>query len=104
MRKQWRCFHCDEVFTSRRCAASHFGADGDVPACKIKAHETYLVNYIRDLEQQLARYRVDDSDVMRSIMALEADHRQELQHAEEQGYARGVRDQQAMQSIPREAA
>ena len=24
---QWRCFHCDEVFTTREAAAGHFGPD-----------------------------------------------------------------------------
>lgn len=27
MRKQWRCFFCDEVFTRRKDAAEHFGRD-----------------------------------------------------------------------------
>src|SRR5487761_2676054 len=35
----WRCFHCDEVFTSRESAATHFGTqiDGcaDEVACKL---------------------------------------------------------------------
>ena len=91
-RKQWRCFHCDEVFTSRLCAAQHFGFDGDTTACKIKSHEGHLVAYIRELEDKIARYRNDDSDVMRSMFALEADHRQALIRAEEEGYNRGVRD------------
>ena len=26
-RKCWRCFHCDEVFRSRKAAALHFGVD-----------------------------------------------------------------------------
>lgn len=35
-RKTWRCFHCDEVFRSRKSAWLHFGDDGciqDPPAC-----------------------------------------------------------------------
>ena len=44
------------------------------------------------IERELARHQADDSDVMRSIMALEADHRQALIRAEETGYGRGVRD------------
>jgi hypothetical protein len=92
-RKQWRCFHCDEVFENRHCAANHFGCDGDAtPACKIAGHHGHLVMYIRKLEDDLARCRMDDSDVMRSIMALEADHRQALIRAEEDGYNKGVRD------------
>lgn len=93
MRKKWRCFHCDEVFSSRQFAVIHFGLDGTaLPACKIAAHEGHLITYIRDLEARLDRYRADDSDVMRSIYTLEADHRQALSRAEEEGYNRGVRD------------
>jgi hypothetical protein len=36
-RKIWRCFHCDEVFRSRKSAYAHFGPDCDCeklpPAC-----------------------------------------------------------------------
>lgn len=91
-RKQWRCFHCDEVFESRRCAAEHFGKDGDLTACRIKSHEGHLITYIRELEGQIERYRNDDSHVMRSMFTLEADHRQVLIRAEEDGYNKGVRD------------
>lgn len=95
-RKQWRCFHCDEVFESRRFAAEHFGFTCDqIPACRIAAHEGHLVTYIRKLEDDNARYRAEDSDVLRSIMALEADHRTALIRAEEKGYAKGVDDMKA---------
>lgn len=92
-RKQWRCFHCDEVFISFKCAAAHFGYDETKePACQLKSHDRHLVDYIRDLEGQLDSYRADDSHVMRSIYSLEADHRQALIRAEEAGYDKGVRD------------
>lgn len=92
-RKQWRCFHCDEVFKSRCCAAKHFGSfDDSMPACMIAAHEGHLVAYIRKLEDNLASYRLEDSDVMRSLMTLEVYHRQALIRAEEDGYNKGVRD------------
>lgn len=92
MRKQWRCFHCDEVFTARRWALEHFGSDGDIPACKIKGRDGHLITYIRKLEDQLVTYRNDDSDLMRAMLAMEADHRQALIRAEEGGYNKGVRD------------
>lgn len=95
-RKQWRCFFCDEVFTRRQDAAEHFGCDdaceADIPACRLTAHEGHLVHYIRKLENELRRYQTEDSDVMRSIMTLEADHRQALIRAEEDGYNKGVQD------------
>lgn len=98
--EQWRCFFCDEVFTRREDAAEHFGRDdsceADVPACKIAAHEGHLVHYIRKLEDELRRYQTEDSDVMRSIMALESDHWQALMREEEKGYERGLRDGRAL--------
>lgn len=93
MRRRWRCFHCDEVFRSRVHAAAHFGSDETrTVACRLKAHDGHLVHYIRDLEQQLDRYRAEDSDVMRAIYTMEADHQQALLRAEEIGYGRGVED------------
>lgn len=33
-RDEWRCFHCDEVFTDRTAARRHFGdVLDDMPAC-----------------------------------------------------------------------
>lgn len=91
--RYWRCFHCDEVFLTKREAALHFGADETTtPACRIASHEGHLVTRIRALEEQLARYWSEDQDVLRSIQVLEADHRAALIREEERGYARGVRD------------
>lgn len=105
-RKQWRCFFCDEVFTRSKDAAEHFGVfdacEADVPACKIAAHEGHLVTYIRKLESEVRRYQSDDSDIMRSIMTLEANHRTALIRAEEAGYGKGVRDTLNMPASERE--
>lgn len=95
-RKRWRCFHCDDVFTSFKLAREHFGANEmEAPACKLASHEGHLVTYIRKLEDELAQYRAEDSHVMRSIWSLEADQRQALIRAEEDGYNKGVRDMRA---------
>lgn len=53
------------------------------------------MHYIRRLEEEISRHRAEDSDVMRSIYTLEADHRQALIRAEEDGYGKGVRDMKA---------
>ena len=96
-RKQWRCFHCDEVFTNHKAALDHFGLDeGALPACRIAAHHSHLVTYIRDLEAQLEQYRDEDSHIARAMMALECDQAQKLRTAEEEGYGRGVRDMKAL--------
>lgn len=93
MRTKWRCFHCNEVFTDKRCATAHFGAsENNYAACQIKSFEGHLVEYIRKLEAQLDQYRAEDSLVLRSIYSQEADHRQALIRAEEDGYGRGVVD------------
>jgi hypothetical protein len=91
-RRQWRCFHCDEIFRNKREAAIHFGAEEAGTCACLLPYEKHLVEYIRDLENQLERYRVEDSHVLRSIMTLEADHRQALIQEEEKGYAKGLRD------------
>lgn len=96
MRKQWRCFFCDEVFTRYEDAAEHFGKDdaceADTPACKLAAHTKHLIRYLRKLENELRRYMMEDSDVMRSIYTLEADHAQALIRAEEKGYSKGIQE------------
>lgn len=93
MRKQWRCFHCDEVFTSYKLAREHFGADeGKDAACQLKSHEGHILTALRKVEDQLDRYRDEDSDLMRAMYALEADHQDALRRAEEQGYEKGLRD------------
>lgn len=51
----WRCFHCDETFSSRAQAAAHFGvAPSAEPFCvtKLKRGENWAAARIRDLEQE----------------------------------------------------
>lgn len=96
MRRQWRCFHCDAVFRSEHAAGIHFGADQAATCACVLPHEQHLVDYIRDLEDQLHRYRNEESDVMRAIRTLQGEHRQALQREEEKGYERGVKDMKAL--------
>lgn len=91
----WRCFHCDEVFTDRAAAADHFGSDPMAsPACQISAEQRGLLNALRNAEDEIARYRGEDSDKDRAMAAMAADHAQALVRAEEAGYAKGLRDAQ----------
>jgi len=92
--KEWRCFHCDEVFTTEVDARNHFGSDqSSEPACQIKvAGEFALLQALRNAEDQLARYRNDDSDVLRAMWSAQADHATALRREEEKGYERGLRD------------
>jgi diadenosine tetraphosphatase ApaH/serine/threonine PP2A family protein phosphatase len=94
-KKSWRCFHCDEVFTGQREAATHFGDDcTDEPGCKLRmpSGELTLLRHIRKQDRELRRFRAEDSDVLRMMYGQSADHRQALIREEEGGFARGVRD------------
>lgn len=89
----WRCFHCDDVFTSRSEASAHFGYEIDAtPACKIAPDLRGLVKFIRWQEGELQRYRREDSDAARQFYAIGAEHSRALRREEEKGYARGLTD------------
>ena len=91
-RKQWRCYHCDAVYTDPFEAGIHFGADVAGTCACVLPHEQHLVEHIRDLEKRLDSYRTESDRVMRSIMTLEDENRRALIREEEKGYARGLRD------------
>lgn len=92
----WRCFHCGDTFTKaqKRWAREHFGRDeGAQPVCLIRtAGETALLSALRQAEDQLVAYRAEDSAIMRSMWAMQADHKVALRREEEAGYAKGLRD------------
>lgn len=56
-RKQWRCFHCDEVFRSRKAAWAHFGPDQECeklpPACidPLRADEKARLTELREAQE-----------------------------------------------------
>jgi Arc/MetJ-type ribon-helix-helix transcriptional regulator len=100
MRKQWRCYHCDQVFRNELEAGIHFGADQAGTCACVLPHEQHLVEHIRDLETQLASYRSESDCVMRSIQTLEAEHRQALIRAEQDGYDKGLKDGQGEPPVP----
>lgn len=73
-RKSWRCFHCDQVFRSRRAAFLHFGDDAyeakDVPACvdPLRTDEVARMKELREAQaytlrcQEAARIAEDKLD------------------------------------------
>lgn len=97
--KSWRCFHCDDVFHTEIEARNHFGSTQDAdPACRIKvAGEFALLQALRNAEDELARHRSADSDVLRAMHSMQADHATALRREEEKGYERGLRDGRASQ-------
>lgn len=70
-RKVWRCFHCDEVFCSRKKAWAHFGPDEGCdklpPACidPLRSDEKLRLTELREAQEyalhcQEAANRQDD--------------------------------------------
>lgn len=80
-RKQWRCFHCDEVFRSRKSAWLHFGPDEDCeklpPACidPLRHDEAARLKELREAQeyalqcQESANRAEDGNDDMRRELA-----------------------------------
>lgn len=80
----WRCFHCDAVFTNHGEAMLHFGPTMyHDPACQVD---------VRELEAQLQSYRNEDTELHRAMYGMRSEHDVALRQAEEQGYARAMRD------------
>jgi len=71
----WRCFHCDDVFTDKDAAREHFGdhLQGD-PACKLNAMEGGLLKLVRDQEDELQQRRQEDTASYREFYSLGSDH------------------------------
>lgn len=92
----WRCFHCGEAFTKpqERWARLHFGADQDaLPACQMRVPgEHHLLEYLRKAEDELRHFRDEDSDLIRAMYAIRADHTQALIREEQRGYDKGLAD------------
>lgn len=83
-RKQWRCFHCDQVFTSFKWAQEHFGVDQfNTPACKISHAEGHMIAYIRKLEAEIEEYRRESHDILLAAYSLDMDARSRERTAEE---------------------
>lgn len=97
----WLCFHCEEVFTDREQARLHFGADSTTdPICKLRMPgEYHLINVLRDQEQQLERYRAEDSEILRAMYSMQAEHGAALRREEEKGFERGVKDMRKMYQV-----
>lgn len=89
----WTCFHCGETFHASGLAEAHFGhhVDGE-PACRLNRKERGLAFQLREAEQQLERYRMEDSNTDRAMHAMRADHAVALIREEEKGYAKALAD------------
>jgi hypothetical protein len=100
--KEWRCFHCDEVFTDRKLACAHFGATEDAkPACQIKmGAERSLVEALREAEKAAddawQAIHSESTESAKAYYAATSRHRKQLTAAEELGYERGLADGRAL--------
>lgn len=95
-RKKWRCFHCDDVFTSAYRARIHFGSDeGKTPAC-LMGGAASLLEALReaedDAEKAWAAIHNENTDAAKAYFAQASRHRKQLEAAEVAGYERGLRD------------
>lgn len=90
-RVEWRCFHCDEVFTDRTEAEVHFGPNEHAPtACRITPAE---VAEYREAEASLRKHLADETTAVENeLAAFKSSVDQQLRRAEENGYARGLGD------------
>jgi hypothetical protein len=52
----------------------------------------------RDAQEELARHRAEESDMDRRFHAMQADHAVALRRAEENGYAKGLKDYIALET------
>lgn len=100
-RGEWRCFHCDDVFTNERWAREHFGIDQSAtPACKIRGADGSLLGVIRAQEDELRRLRAElseeNSRLVHAMMAIQSERDRAVRDAEEEGYGRGVRGMKAI--------
>lgn len=102
----WTCFHCGEhfpgTFAGSRAAREHFGWEPTaVAACIIKGSEDKgLLRKLRGLEhantlleEDARRARSEDeSEASKTYHRLTGEHAVALRRAEEEGYAKGLRD------------
>lgn len=99
-RKLWRCFHCDEVFTSSWRARLHFGATEDAaPACLIAGAEGGLLEAMRraeaDASEAWGLIHAEATEAEKSYRALAGRHAEQNRAAEQAGYDRGLADAKA---------
>ena len=104
----WRCFHCGFETSDEKEARAHFGDDSDDQALCVmwasiddaeRAHAYQQLTLELDATREEvfslnAAIENESSEGMRAFRELEAKMHREIRRAEEDGYARGLRDAQ----------
>ena len=79
MKKKWRCFFCDEVFTTRKAAWAHFGdqnCETDPPACvdPLRADEEARLTELRQARQYALKAQNDSLRIEERMDGLLNEH------------------------------
>jgi hypothetical protein len=102
--REWRCFFCDEVFTSEREAGLHFGTfdscEPDVTACKLMSHQQHVLEYIRELEDEVRLYQSENHSTVKAVYAVHDEMQRAIKKAEEVGYNKAVQDMKSQGFCP----
>ena len=96
----WRCFHCDETFTSEYDARLHFGADETAtPACQIKGSDRGLLGALREAERDAAdawhAVLSEATDAAKAVFSQNSRHQRQMRALEESAYEKGLADAKA---------
>lgn len=90
---EWRCFHCDEVFTDPKSAQDHFGdgggCDPEPPACKLNAMEGGLLNGSVVKENLITQFLTDAAEWFEKRAA---DSSEDIEHQAMASNARNCRE------------
>lgn len=77
--KQWRCYFCDEVFTTKEAAFHHFGPDDheeqDVPACidPLRTDEKERMDALKDAQRYALQCQTEAGEADERLMRSEQD-------------------------------
>lgn len=98
----WTCFHCGTHFAGTfkgwQEALHHFGENVQGDAwCQ------YTAKQVRAMEALLRGYQQEDTPRDRYLHKIQAENAVALRRAEEEGYARGLRDATEQSAVEREA-
>jgi hypothetical protein len=76
--KEWRCFHCDEVFTDAALAREHFGSDEyemfDPPGCvdPLRTDEKARLKELRDAREHAIQMQHEANENAEAVGTLES--------------------------------